>query len=100
MTEGKTPVKSQSVTFDYFAYTTGKGARMYDNSYQNEVPFSFKFEDAGVVDGLHHGMSVMKEGENAFLEIPYELAYGKQGLIDHVPSNTNIVYDVRVISIK
>ena len=98
--DGKTPVKNNLITFDYFAYTIGKEGRMYDNSYQNAVPFSFKFENAGVVEGLHQGMSVMKEGENAFIEIPYELAYGKKGLIDHVPSNTDIVYDVRVNSIK
>src|SRR5688500_11625732 len=58
--EGKTPVKNQLITFDYFAYTMGKEGRMYDNSYQNAVPFSFKFENAGVIDGLHQGMSVMK----------------------------------------
>jgi peptidylprolyl isomerase len=97
---GTKPVKNQLITFDYFAYTMGKEGRMYDNSYQNAVPFSFKFENAGVVDGLHQGMSVMKEGENAFIEIPYELAYGKKGLLDHVPANTNIVYDVRINSIK
>lgn len=100
VTGGKKPVKNQLITFDYFAYTTGKNGRMYDNSYQNAVPFSFKFENAGVVEGLHQGMSVMKEGENAFIEIPSALAYGKKGLVDLVPSNTDIVYDVRVNSIK
>jgi peptidylprolyl isomerase len=97
---GKAPEKNQLITFDYFAYTMGKEGHMYDNSYQNAIPFSFKFENAGVVDGLHQGMSVMKEGESAFIEIPYELAYGKKGLIDHVPANTDIVYDVRISSIK
>lgn len=99
-TTGDTPVKNQLITFDYFAFTTGEKAHLYDNSYQNGVPFSFKFENAGVVDGLHQGMSVMKAGENAYIEIPAELAYGKTGLIDRVPSNTGIVYDVRVISIE
>lgn len=97
---GKKPTKNQVITFDYFAYTMGAKAKMYDNSYENNAPFSFKFENAGVIDGLHQGMSVIKEGESAFIEIPAELAYGKEGLIDHVPSNTSIVYDVRVSSIK
>lgn len=97
---GKNPAKNQLITFDYFAYTMGKEKGMYDNSYQNEVPFSFKFENAGVVDGLHIGMQVMKEGENAFIEIPAKAAYGSKGLIDHVPSNTDIVYDVRIESIQ
>ncbi len=98
--EGKVPTKNQEITFDYFAFTTGAEGHMYDNSYQIGVPFTFKFQNAGVIDGLHQGMSVMKAGENAFFEIPYKLAYGKKGLLDLVPSNTDIVYDVRILSIE
>jgi peptidylprolyl isomerase len=97
---GANPVKNQLITFDYFAFTVGKEGHLYDNSYKNGEPFSFKFENAGVVEGLHQGMSVIKAGESAFIEIPTELAYGKQGLIDFVPSKTDIVYDVRVISVE
>lgn len=97
---GTDPVKNQLITFDYFAFTVGSNGHMYDNSYKNGEPFSFKFENAGVVEGLHQGMSVIKAGENAFIEIPAELAYGKKGLIDLVPSKTDIVYDVRVISVE
>lgn len=98
--KGKNPVKNQLITFDYFAYTKGKGAKLYDNSYKNAEPFSFKFQNAGVVEGLHQGFSVLKAGENAFIEIPTELAYGKKGLVDHVPAKTDIVYDVRIKSIE
>ncbi|MBK6952036.1 MAG: FKBP-type peptidyl-prolyl cis-trans isomerase [Crocinitomicaceae bacterium] len=97
---GANPVKNQLITFDYFAFTIGKDGHLYDNSYKHGEPFSFKFENAGVVEGLHQGMSVIKAGESAFIEIPTELAYGKQGLIDLVPSKTDIVYDVRVISVE
>lgn len=98
--DGANPKKNQLITFDYFAYQMGEKPGMYDNSYQNETAFSFKFENASVVDGLHIGMSVMKAGENAFIEIPAKAAYGSKGLLDHVPSNTAIVYDVRVASIQ
>jgi len=91
------PVKDQLITFDYFAYTIGEKGRLYDNSFQNSEPFSFKFENDNVVDGLHQGMSVMREEENAFIEIPAKLAYGKDGLLDLVPKNTGIVYDVRIL---
>jgi FK506-binding protein 9/10 len=97
--EGKKPEKNQLITFDYFAYKKGDDAGMYDNSYQNETPFSFKFKNASVVDGLHIGMSVLKTGESAFIEIPSKVAYGSKGLLDLVPANTDIVYDVRVSSI-
>ncbi|MBI3134680.1 MAG: FKBP-type peptidyl-prolyl cis-trans isomerase [Bacteroidetes bacterium] len=97
---GKTPEKNQLITFDYFAFIKGEDGHLYDNSFKNGVSFSFKFENAGVVDGLHQGMSVMKAGENAYFEIPAKLAYGKKGLLDLVPENSDIVYDVRVVSIE
>lgn len=91
------PEKDQLITFDYFAYTTGEKGRLYDNSFQNSEPFSFKLENDNVVDGLHQGMSVVREEECAFIEIPANLAYGKDGLLDLVPKNTGIVYDIRVL---
>ena len=93
---GKVPEKDQLITFDYFAYLTGEDGGMYDNSFKDSQPFSFKFENDNVIDGLHQGMSVIKPNENAFIEIPYKLAYGSKGLVDLVPKNTDIVYDVRV----
>ena len=97
---GSKPEKNQKITFDYFAFRSGKNPGLYDNSYQHEKPFSFKFENDNVVDGLHIGMSVMKAGESAFIEIPAKVAYGAGGLLDLVPKNTDIVYDVRVESIE
>ena len=44
-------------------------------------------------------MKVVRSGENAFIEIPSKLAYGSKGLVDLVPKNTDIVYDVRILSI-
>jgi FKBP-type peptidyl-prolyl cis-trans isomerase len=99
-TTKSTPVKNQLITFDYFAYTVGKDAKRYDNSFKNQEPYKMKFENDNVVDGLHQGMSVMRENEAAFIEIPANLAYGKKGLVDLVPKNTAIVYDVRIKSIK
>jgi FKBP-type peptidyl-prolyl cis-trans isomerase len=97
---GKTPEKNENITFDYFAYKKGKENGMYDNSYQNESAFSFKYKNGIVVDGLHIGMSIMKEGESAFIEIPSKVGYGSKGLLDLVPKNTDIVYDVRIESIE
>ena len=88
--------KNQLITFDYFAYTKGEKGKMYDNSYKKSGPFSFRLENDNVIDGLHQGMRVLNQGENAFIEIPASLAYGSKGLVDLVPKNTDIVYDVRI----
>jgi FKBP-type peptidyl-prolyl cis-trans isomerase len=94
-----TPTKDQLITFDYFAYKKGNKPGLYDNSFKDSQPFSFRFENGNVIDGLHQGMKVIRSGENAFIEIPAKLAYGSKGLIDLVPKNTDIVYDVRILSI-
>ena len=65
----RTPKKNEWIYFDYFAYTRGENGKMYDNSYQNGSAYKMKFENDNVVDGLHIGMSVMKAGENAFIQI-------------------------------
>lgn len=96
---GYTPEKDQLITFDYFAYKKGEKGGLYDNSFQDSQPFSFRFENDNVMDGLHQGMKVIRSGENAFIEIPYKLAYGSKGLVDLVPKNTDIIYDVRILSI-
>jgi FKBP-type peptidyl-prolyl cis-trans isomerase len=98
--EGAYPTKNQTITFDYFAFKQGSKPGMYDNSYEKGNPFSFKFENDNVVDGLHIGFSTIKANEKAFIEIPAAVAYGSKGLVDLVPKNTPIVFDVRVESIK
>lgn len=91
--------KNELITFDYFAYTKGAEGHLYDNSYKNNEPFSFRLENDNVIDGLHQGMGVLKNNENAFIEIPAKLAYGSKGLVDLVPKNTDVVYDVRITDV-
>ena len=99
-TKGTPPVKDQIIEFDYFAYVSGKNGHLYDNSYKNDKSFKMRFENDNVVDGLHQGMQLMRENEAAFIYIPTNLAYGSKGMVDLVPKNSDIVYDVRIKSIK
>ena len=94
------PVKNQAITFNYFTYKLGKNPGMYDNSYAKGQAFTVKFENDNVVDGLHQGLAILKTGDHAFVEIPSKLAYGKSGLADLVPPNTDIIFDLRIESIK
>ncbi len=98
--EGKYPVKNQEITFHYFAFRKNNKPGLYDNSYEKGNPFTFRFKNDNLIDGLHIGFSQLKEGEKAFIDIPAKVAYGQAGIVDLVPKNTDIVYDVRVESIK
>ena len=99
-TTTKTPIKNQKISFEYFSYRKGNNPGMYDNSYAKGKPFVMQFENDNLIDGLHQGMSVLRAGDNAFIDIPAELAYGKKGLQELVPPNTPVSFDVRIISIK
>jgi len=97
---GEYPTKNQMITFDYFAFRSNNKPGLYDNSYQKGTPFTFRFKNDNLIDGLHIGFSKLKAGEKAFIDIPSAAAYGKTGIVDLVPKNTNIVYDVRVEKIE
>jgi len=94
--KGEYPTKNQMITFNYFAFRSNNKPGLYDNSYEKGNPFTFRFQNDNLIDGLHIGFTQLKAGEKAFIEIPAQAAYGKTGILDLVPKNTNIVYDVRV----
>jgi FKBP-type peptidyl-prolyl cis-trans isomerase len=98
--EGEFPTKNQMITFNYFAFRSNNKPGLYDNSYEKGNPFTFRFQNDNLIDGLHIGFSQLKAGEKAFIDIPAKAAYGKAGIIDLVPKNTDIVYDVRVEKIE
>ncbi|HIP37296.1 MAG TPA: hypothetical protein EYG85_10625 [Crocinitomix sp.] len=98
--EGEYPIKNQEITFDYFAFRSNNKPGLYDNSYEKGKPYTFRFKNDNLIDGLHIGFAKLKAGEKAFIDIPTNVAYGQSGIVDLVPKNTNIVYDVRVESIK
>jgi FKBP-type peptidyl-prolyl cis-trans isomerase len=98
--EGEYPTKNQMITFNYFAFRSNNKPGLYDNSYEKGKPFTFRFQNDNLIDGLHIGFAKLKAGEKAFIDIPAEAAYGKAGIVDLVPKNTNIVYDVRVEKIE
>ena len=99
-TTNNTPQKNQNITFDYFAYKKGKTPGIYDNSFKNGTPFTIQHKNYNIIDGLHQGFDVLRAGDNAFIDIPAKLAYGSKGLLDMVPPNTDVVYDVRIKEIK
>tara|TARA_B100000809_G_scaffold83718_1_gene82082 strand:+ start:225 stop:1112 length:888 start_codon:yes stop_codon:yes gene_type:complete len=98
--EGAYPQKNQAIKFDYFAFKTGKKPGLYDNSYERGTPYVFNFQNDNVIDGLHIGFSQIRANEKAFIHIPAKSAYGSKGLADLIPPNTDIIFDVRVESVK
>ncbi len=93
-TEGKSPVKGQTVTVHYKGYF--KDGRLFDSSYKYGMPFSFKVGVGKVIQGWDEGILKLREGEEAILFIPSYLAYGERGAGNVIPPNTDLIFIVKL----
>ena len=94
--EGKTPQAEDSRTVNYRG-TLIDGTE-FDSSYERGKPATYPVKK--VIKGWREAMLMMKEGDQWELYIPPELAYGKRGLRDRIPSNSALVYEVELIAVN
>jgi len=60
-------------------------------------PITFPVGKKRVIPGWDEGVSMLKIGEKARLEIPYELAYGEKGRPPRIPAKSVLVFDVWLV---
>jgi FKBP-type peptidyl-prolyl cis-trans isomerase len=65
----------------------------FDSSYDRK-PFQFTVGTSQVIPGWEKAVKSMKVGQTAFIMIPPELAYGKEGLGDMIPPNSTLVFKI------
>jgi len=70
----------------------------FDNSYARGVPATFPV--GGVIKGWTEALMLMKPGASFVLYIPPELAYGAAGKPPRIPSNSLLIFDVELLSVK
>ena len=54
--------------------------------------------EAQMIQGFKEGLKFLKEGDEAFLFIPYQLAYGDKG-VRGIPPKSNLIFEIEVISV-
>ena len=65
------------------------------------IPFDMPYnETARLVAGFREAMLNMKIGDKARVFIPYYLGYGERGNPPVIPPNSNIIFDIELVSIK
>lgn len=69
-------------------------------SSEKSGPQSFVVDHDDVESGLHEGVKLLCEGDSALLIMPSFLAHGLTGDQQKVPSNSPIVYRVKIRSVK
>ncbi|RLN37197.1 hypothetical protein BBJ28_00013257, partial [Nothophytophthora sp. Chile5] len=97
------PKKGQTVVVHYIGYvrtmacTDGK---KFDSSRDREKPFKFKLGAEQVIPGLDEGVERLCMKERVKLFIPADKAYGRRGFPGLVPPNTNLIFDLELLSFR
>ncbi|KAK7429953.1 FK506-binding protein 1B [Neonectria magnoliae] len=101
---GAIPVPGQTVTIEYTGYLKDtskpdlKGEK-FDSSV-GRGDFVTKIGVGAVIKGWDNGVTQMKVGEKATLDISAEFGYGARGFPGHIPPNSDLIFDVYLKNVK
>ncbi|MRM96956.1 peptidylprolyl isomerase [Riemerella anatipestifer] len=97
-TEGKAPKVGDMVAVHYAGRLTN--GQEFDNSFKRGEPIEFPVGTGRVIKGWDEGIMLLKEGEQATLLIPSNLAYGERGAGGVIPPNAWLLFDVELVKVK
>ena len=95
--DGDSPQKGQKVSVHYRG--TLKDGTPFDNSYDRGAPIQFMFGLGQVVAGFDEGLATMAIGGQRRLYIPAALGYGARGAGNSIPPNSDLIFDIELVSI-
>ncbi len=81
---------------------TGKleDGKVFDSSIERGQPIRFTLGAGQVIPGWDMGILGMKAGGKRILQIPPELAYGKQGAGGVIPPNARLTFEVALLVVE
>lgn len=96
--EGKQATKGSNVEVHYTGFL--ENGDVFDSSVMRGQPISFRLGSGMVIKGWDEGIALLREGTKAKLIIPYQLAYGEQGMPPTIPEKATLIFNVELISVK
>ncbi len=93
--DGSMPGPDDIVRVHYTGKTTG--GSQFDSSYERGEPAQFRLNQ--VISGWTEGLSLMKEGAQAILFIPYQLAYGERGAGNIIKPFETLIFEVELLEV-
>jgi FKBP-type peptidyl-prolyl cis-trans isomerase len=97
--KGDAAKKGDTVEVHYTGWLK-KDGKKFDSSVDRKRTFKFELGAGKVIKGWDEGVAGMKPGGKRKLLIPAKLAYGEREIEDVIPANSDLVFDVELISIK
>jgi len=94
--DGDEATPNSSVTVHYTGALAATGV-IFESSKDSGQPASFPL--SGVIEGWTEGVPGMKVGGIRRLVIPSEKAYGESGSGSSIPPNSDLVFDIELISV-
>lgn len=94
--DGSLPKAEDRVTVHYRG--TLLNGKEFDSSYARNKPETFDVD--GIIKGWTEALQLMKVGSKWQLFIPPDLAYGKGGMGEKIPSNSVLIFDVELLGIE
>ncbi|KAF1835658.1 hypothetical protein BDW02DRAFT_522810 [Decorospora gaudefroyi] len=95
--KGKAAKKGDRVEMRYIGKL--KNGKVFDSNKKGK-PFSFKLGVGQVIKGWDVGVAGMTPGGERRLTIPAAMAYGKKGAPPDIPPNSDLVFDIKCISVN
>ncbi|KAF2124159.1 hypothetical protein P153DRAFT_390706 [Dothidotthia symphoricarpi CBS 119687] len=94
--KGRAAKKGDRVEMRYIGKL--KNGKVFDSNKKGK-PFSFKLGVGQVIKGWDVGVAGMTAGSERRLTIPANLAYGKKGAPPDIPGNSDLIFDIKCISV-
>ncbi len=95
--EGATPQDGDLVTL-HFSGTLADGT-LFGDTYTADEPITVIYGRGQLLPGWEEGVGLMKEGGEAQMVLPPELAFGEQGF-GSIPPNAQVIIDVELLSVE
>lgn len=72
----------------------------FDSSHKSNTPYQFVMGYGQILKGLEDGLRKLAVGSRARMQIPWQLAYGEEGIDGVIPPRQDLIYEVELLSVE